>query len=44
MVAAGMSGEEILHEYPELVAEDIREALRYAAHATNGKGIPIRVV
>jgi uncharacterized protein (DUF433 family) len=31
LVANGMSVEEILREYPELEAEDIRQALRYAA-------------
>ena len=30
MVADGMSEEEILQAYPDLVLEDIREALRYA--------------
>ena len=31
MVADGMSEQEILQQYPDLQAEDIREALRYAA-------------
>lgn len=31
LVANGMSTEEILREYPDLEAEDIREALSYAA-------------
>jgi uncharacterized protein (DUF433 family) len=31
LVANGMSTEEILEEYPDLEAEDIRQALRYAA-------------
>lgn len=30
MVADGMTSEEILAEHPDLEAEDIREALRYA--------------
>ena len=30
MVAAEMKDAEILHYYPDLEAEDIREALRYA--------------
>jgi uncharacterized protein (DUF433 family) len=33
MVAEGMTPEEILHAYPDLVAEDIREALAFAAEA-----------
>ena len=31
MVADGMSEEEILKAFPDLVKEDIREALQYAA-------------
>ena len=31
LVANGMSTEEILREYPELEAEDIRQALQYAS-------------
>ena len=31
MVAEGMDAQEILDAYPDLEAEDIREALRYAA-------------
>jgi uncharacterized protein (DUF433 family) len=31
MVAAGMSVEEILDQYPQLAEDDIREALRFAA-------------
>lgn len=31
MVAAGMTVETILDDYPQLQAEDIREALRFAA-------------
>ena len=33
MVAEGLSTIEILEAYPDLDAEDIREALRYAAEA-----------
>ena len=33
MVADGMTEAEILGAYPDLAAEDIREALRYAAEA-----------
>jgi uncharacterized protein (DUF433 family) len=31
LVANGMSTEDILREYPDLEADDIREALQYAA-------------
>ncbi len=31
MIAAGTSTETILEEYPQLVEEDVREALRFAA-------------
>jgi uncharacterized protein (DUF433 family) len=31
LVANGMSGADILREYPELEAEDIRQAVRYAS-------------
>jgi uncharacterized protein (DUF433 family) len=31
MIAAGTSVEEILEEYPQLVEDDVREALRFAA-------------
>jgi len=34
LVANGMSIEEIIHEYPDLEPEDIQQALRYAAWAT----------
>ncbi|GIK39901.1 MAG: hypothetical protein BroJett011_37340 [Chloroflexota bacterium] len=35
LVANGMSFDEILAEYPDLEAEDIQEALRYAAWAAD---------
>lgn len=35
LVANGMTVEEILGEYPDLEAEDIRQALRYAAWTTD---------
>jgi uncharacterized protein (DUF433 family) len=34
LVANGMTFEEIMDEYPDLELEDIRQALRYAAWAT----------
>ena len=33
LVAKGMTTEEILEEYPDLEAQDIQQALRYAAWA-----------
>ena len=34
LVANGMTTEQILDEYPDLEAQDIQQALRYAAWAT----------
>lgn len=42
MVADGMTDEEILAEHPDLEAEDIREALRYAAEAVSERELPLR--
>jgi len=41
MVADGMSVDEILREHPTLEAEDIREALRYAAEAVRERELPL---
>lgn len=41
LVANGMSAEEILKEYPLLEAEDIRQALQYAAALTNEELHPL---
>jgi uncharacterized protein (DUF433 family) len=41
MVADGMSVDEILREHPTLEADDIREALRYAAEAVRERMIPL---
>jgi uncharacterized protein (DUF433 family) len=41
MVAEGMTEKEILEDYPDLEAEDIREALRYAAEALRGRQLPV---
>ena len=41
MVADGMSEAEILGAYPDLEAEDIREALRYAAEAVRHRELPL---
>jgi len=35
LVANGMTVEEILDEYPDLEAEDVQQALHYAAWATD---------
>jgi uncharacterized protein (DUF433 family) len=41
MVADAMTDAEILEAYPDLVAEDIREALRYAAEAVRERELPL---
>ncbi|MEX0683579.1 MAG: DUF433 domain-containing protein [Dehalococcoidia bacterium] len=41
MVAEGMTETEILDAYPYLEAEDIKEALRYAAEAVRERAIPL---
>jgi uncharacterized protein (DUF433 family) len=44
MVAEEMTMEEILASYPDLGAEDIREALRYAAETVRERGLPLVAV
>lgn len=41
LVANSMSTEEILREYPDLEAEDIRQALQYAAYLTREEVYPL---
>lgn len=41
MLGEGMSEEEILEQYPDLEAEDIKEALRFAAEAMDEHEIPL---
>ncbi|HUF60612.1 MAG TPA: DUF433 domain-containing protein [Verrucomicrobiales bacterium] len=41
MVADGIADEEILRAYPDLEAEDIREALRFAAESVRERGLPL---
>jgi uncharacterized protein (DUF433 family) len=41
MEADGMSEQEILAAYPDLEAEDVREALRYAAEAVRERELPL---
>jgi len=43
LVAAGHSNEEILRLYPYLTAEDIREALSYAAWRVEEVELPLAV-
>jgi len=41
LVANGMTLEQILHEYPDLEADDIYQALQYAANLANEEPHPI---
>ena len=41
-VASGMTTAEVLDAYPDLEAEDIAEALRYAASLTEDRVIPLQ--
>jgi uncharacterized protein (DUF433 family) len=41
MIADGMDRKEILAAYPDLEAEDIDEALRYAAEALRERELPL---
>lgn len=41
MVADGLTEPEILEAYPDLEAEDVREALRYAAEAVAERELPL---
>lgn len=41
MLADGMGIEEILAAYPDLEAEDVREAMRYAAEAVQERELPL---
>jgi len=43
MVADGMGEEEIVAAYPDLEAEDVREAMRYAAEAVRERELPLAV-
>jgi len=43
MVADGMAVAEILAGYPDLDAEDIAEALRYAADAVRQRELPLAI-
>lgn len=41
MIADGMTEDETLRAYPDLEAEDVREALRYAAAAVRERELPL---
>ena len=41
MVADGMTEEEILAAYPDLLADDIQEALKFAAEAVSERVLPL---
>jgi len=40
MISEGMTEAEILHAYPDLKTEDIREALLYDTEAVRQHGLP----
>jgi uncharacterized protein (DUF433 family) len=42
MVADGLTVGEIIDELPDLTAEDVAEALRYAAEAMRERELPLR--
>ncbi|MCB9878015.1 MAG: DUF433 domain-containing protein [Planctomycetes bacterium] len=42
MLAEGMTEEQILGAYPDLVPDDLREALRYASEAVRERELPLR--
>ena len=41
MVAEGMTHDEILKAYPDLEADDIRDALKFAAEAVRERELPV---
>ena len=43
MLADGMTRDEILAEHPDLEADDVTEALRYAALAVQERELPLRL-
>jgi uncharacterized protein (DUF433 family) len=43
MVADKMTEAEIIEAYPDLDAEDIHEALQYAAEAVRERGLPLAI-
>jgi uncharacterized protein (DUF433 family) len=43
LVANGMTTEEIMREYPDLEAEDVRQALQYASALANEEVHPLPI-
>lgn len=43
MIADGMTTDDILHGFPDLEKDDIREALQYAAEALRERQLPLAV-
>jgi len=43
MPADGGTPAEILADYPQLTADDVRDALRYAAAAVDERELPVRI-
>ena len=41
-LAEGMTPEDLVSEFPQLVPEDVAEALRYAAAAVDERELPLR--
>jgi len=41
MIAAGMTHQEILKEFPDLEPEDIKEALLFAAQTLKERAVPV---
>lgn len=41
MLAGGMTAEQILHEHPDLEAQDIPAVLRFASEAVQGVDLPV---
>ncbi len=42
LVAEGLSFAQVIAEHPDLVAEDVSEALRYAAEAVRERQLPLK--
>lgn len=42
LVAQGRTSDQIIADYPQLTAEDVREALEFAAAAVSERQVPLR--